>query len=440
MGIRAIIFGELRFPPRQAAVWRGLTADPREHSWPEFFQGDERPSTVGAIFDACASFNEVTGPCFFFLDESAEGVRVRAWLDEEQFEPWVKRLAASCEAAHRLDGRGEFIFVGADDRRGIRMTLGSSIALDDILLQGEAEDHYSDALAEVFELSRGKLFGPSAVWIASPPTSDPHLGGKPLLSGLEFAEDQLFVSYRGSLDAQDLILSVETAEPFATDVARACLSTLMAAIEYGAAGGAHFSPSVGRAQALDPFPPPGEKLDELSFHLRVQGVAPRFLRFAIEHLRTLGTINLMAINGSLPLDGTELSVQEIQVGAWFSSATAYLEEWPNPGFRVVERSAMESVAIVTFQTPPSAKARARLEALVLDWIALLMPSLSKTMGSVDPRDIDLSAPFRWDTQSLAVRMGAFPFAPGPSRAVLVNMMSRYHESIEPIEQLELGLT
>jgi hypothetical protein len=116
--------------------------------------------------------------------------------------------------------------------------------------------------------------------------------------------------------------------------------------------------------------------------LRIAGVAPKFMRTVVEELRVAGMdqpVTSMQVVGSLPLDPTAMSVREGQVKAWLDDPTAYLEPWPNP------------------QLPSFGSSKSEFRAAY----------------------------------------PVFDYARAPARAILSNMLVRFHERVVPLVAAEV---
>lgn len=440
MGTRVMIFGELQFPPKQGAVWRGLRIDPEAFAWPAFFRGNFRDQTVREIFEACSELNELAGASFFYLTDDGDKVKVRAWLEEEYFDRWSKRVAAAFERAHVLEATGEIMFLGADDRSGIRMTVSGAPHMDSVRLYGHLEDVYARELAEVFELSRGKMFGPSVVFLAAPAASDPMPSEGPLLDGLEFVDDALFVSYRGSLESQELEIRLELESPIPSGSATPFVESIIDAIARGGAGGAHFAPSAGEVEKLDgTWRGAKSKGPSLAFTLGVRGVSPRFLRNVVEILSGVGEVRQLAISGSLALDDTELTVREDRIRTWLSDPTAYLEEWSRPGFVVREAPSRAARVEIVCAESLGIRVRPKLKRVLEGWMPSIAHYVSKAGNAVEPAQVDWKPKIEFDGKHAVAVFKKFPFAKAPARAVLVNLLSRFHDTVTPIRSVTAGL-
>jgi hypothetical protein len=287
------------------------------------------------------------------------------------------------------------------------------------------------------------MFGPSAVLIAAPRSvPPPPLESAPLLEGLEFVHEGLFVSYRGSLDAQQLDFAVSLHTPVLPARAVHAMTLVVDAINLGAAGGAHFPPWAGHAEALDGFRPRRTKTTELAFSINVAGVAPAFLRNVIELLREAGDIEQLSVNGSLPLDDTELSVQEHVLAGWLADTDAYPEAWLRPGFDVGRGAAPKrgrSLVSVELLGAPQARTKAAFEKLVTTWLGIIATYVGRDGRPVDPAKARPQVTIEASGKHLHVFLDGFPFAPAPAEAILVNMLAGFHARTAKVAKVGLAL-
>src|SRR5687768_5140682 len=132
------------------------------------------------------------------------------------------------------------------------------------------------------------------------------------------AGGRLRVAYRGSVDPQRVRLDVALAAPDPAARVSFALMSIVEAIGRGAAGGAELEAALGKATwAAGPLPAhPPAALPQLSFEIDVQAVSPLFLRHVVESIAAVAQVTAMSVVGSLPLDGSALSVREADVVRW----------------------------------------------------------------------------------------------------------------------------
>ncbi|KYF77670.1 hypothetical protein BE20_09080 [Sorangium cellulosum] len=260
----------------------------------------------------------------------------------------------------------------------------------------------------------------------------------PILDGLEFTQAGLRVRYRASLDPQIVTISVTTQGATTFPYAQIILRKLLTSINAGSAGGSRFPPTAGAAVVVDESP----DLHGPSYvwKVRLAAVDPLFLRTMVEELRYAGAghpVTSMEIAGSLPLDDTALSVREDDVKRWLDDPGAYLEEWPNPGFPIVERGRWAMFRL-RLDAQITGELRRKLDLVALGWLEAVSSYLWAT-GEYEAGNIDRCMPrcgSSKDEFSAAYR--DFYFSPVPARARLVNALSRFHHTVAPIALAEIS--
>lgn len=436
-----MVFGELRFPAGHVAAWRGLPFEAGPSGWPAFFGDEPRTGTVDEALSACGELNDVPGPSFFFLAEAPDRVRLRAWLEPEDFERWAKPLAAAVEATSAIGASGQVFFVAEASRHGVRLVLGEGDRprFEEIKLTGADEEAHVKDIEGVFELSRAKMFGPSVVLLAAAPIRDTIIEVKePLLEGLEFVADDLYVSYRASTRAQDLDVQVLVPRASKTRGLGAQLAQFVDGINRGAAGGKHFAPSLGAAEILERRRTTSSEGTRHQFTIHVASMSPLALRSLVELLSRVAPVTQMAINGSLPLDDSELSVREEDLRPWFSDRAAYPGEWPAPGFVLRETTEAALAFRVELERPLSTAHRAALRELVRSFLQQIAHYASEPGCDAPPAGS--SAPtLVLKPREVLGELCAFPWVRAPARALFVNMLARFHETRAPIVAVELAL-
>ena len=129
-GYEACIFGELVFPgladaARQAqAEWRCTRLDPDAiDDWPEAFQHGQRPRgsvtgqndedtlTIGQWLDDCARYERSGTRHFLEFSEGAATVRVRGFLEEDDFDAYRRQLVTMFRLASAVGARGTLTLV-----------------------------------------------------------------------------------------------------------------------------------------------------------------------------------------------------------------------------------------------------------------------------------------------------------------------------------------
>ena len=268
----------------------------------------------------------------------------------------------------------------------------------------------------------------------------------PLLNDLDFVRDHLSVAYRGSETPQELTIRVRVTEARRGAFGPRFIVTLRDLILCGAAGGHHFSPATGAAELLSgPEYPEGEG-PEFEWILRVDGVSPLFLRSVVEALRLSGgwenPVIEMSLFGSLPLDASELSVNEAHIKAWLDDPLAYVQEWPTPGFPISEREAFGASLRIRLADKLDKASQDLLQAACLQWIAgtyNYMNLHGEPILDAPERLSRLMPKFAVTKRELRAFYEEFTRSRVPARAVIVNLLTRFHLTVCPIEDVQLAL-
>lgn len=261
-----------------------------------------------------------------------------------------------------------------------------------------------------------------------------------MLSRLDFARSRLAVRYRGSATPQQVEIHVVTDHPPDLAFAPAALAFLVEAVNLGGAGGSEFPPSVGAATILSgPLGIAG--VTHTVWHLQVAGVSPFFVRTLVERLGDPGPgamVTSMTIFGSLPLDGSALSVTEGTVLSWLGDDDAHPGTWRESGFEIRDRF-IPSGACVRVRVADAVDHDCLLHftRIIEIWNQVI---LSVVNSSGEYQGVaDATPRMSRSNSELAAGYDAFDFYRSPVRATLVNMLTRFHEQVTPILEAELAL-
>lgn len=266
------------------------------------------------------------------------------------------------------------------------------------------------------------------------------------------ARPDLVVSYRASPDPQDLAIQVTVAGPPQIPVAHFAMRTIVDAINYGAAGGSLFHPTLSAAECLSgPFdaPPTGTHYSPPSLRyawvVRVAAVAPVFMRTVVEELAICGAeqpVTSMRVVGSLPLDQGPLSVRDEQVLSFIADPTAYVDDWPSPGFPVEagDRGAddVEGSLRIELADPITAAVRESLEQVAFTWINVVHLYIDNHGRKILFNPQKTLPRFGQSKTEFRAYYPDFRWVSGPSRAAMSNMLSRFHHTVAPIVAAEIG--
>lgn len=253
----------------------------------------------------------------------------------------------------------------------------------------------------------------------------------------------LHVAYRGSLEPQELSIEVETSGKAREPAGPAIVAAFLMAVNLGAAGSDDFPPSAGHAELVGgPWKEPESLGPRYHYVVRVAGVSPRFLRTLVDSLATIGhrgrRTTRVCLRGSLPCDGTALSVTQAQLQAWLDEGTGYVRRWPEVPFPLtfVDASGMEIRALAGGKV--TAKVREAFEGVCLWWMNVVQDH-----PDTEGRPVDLAVPGRFPKVSrhqdeLVASYAVFRHHRPPAVDVLVNMLVRFHETVVPLARVEIG--
>lgn len=268
----------------------------------------------------------------------------------------------------------------------------------------------------------------------------------PLLDDLDFVQTGLSVSYRGSVEPQTLTIYVGTEGQQEAAYGPRFITTLINVINAGGAGGAHFHPAQGLAELLSGPTYPDAEGPQFNWDIRVAGVSPLFIRNIVEALRLSGGLDnptqVMSIRGSLPLDATELSVGETEVKAWLDDPLVYVGEWPEPGFPIREREILGASLRIVLGKDLNAQTEDQLRGVCLQWLAATYNYVNEYGEPIldEPDRIARLLPkFGATKRELRAFFEEFTRIRAPSRAMIVNMLARFHALVLPIEEVEIAL-
>jgi hypothetical protein len=117
------IFGELALDARQMEAWRELPLDVSAFGdWPEAFQwkelgDDDEPVTIGTWIDDFSRYERGGKRTFIHFDTSPTCLRLRALVDEPEYDRYRRQLAAMFRLAGQVGGRGDLTFASAPEER-----------------------------------------------------------------------------------------------------------------------------------------------------------------------------------------------------------------------------------------------------------------------------------------------------------------------------------
>lgn len=258
----------------------------------------------------------------------------------------------------------------------------------------------------------------------------------PILNALDFANKNLTVHYRGSLEPQELEIAVETGGPTQFDTAAIVMEIVSAVVNFGGAGSSVFPPTAGKWEVKKAPLPKAKKGPNYKWLVEVAGVAPIYMRTIVEKLRAAGhaaPVKAMRIVGSLPSDRGRNTITEDDVRNWLEDPRAYPEQWVDPGFPLLVRDATNNSVSVTLDVgkPIGPKMNDRLKELFIRW-----KSATDEYVGVDGQSVhalhQLFPKFANTKTQFRAAIDSFIHVMVPSRNVLINMLSRFHTETAPI--------
>ncbi|WP_437765659.1 hypothetical protein WMF27_28740 [Sorangium sp. So ce281] len=267
----------------------------------------------------------------------------------------------------------------------------------------------------------------------------------PLLDALDFVKTDLVVRYRASAEPQELSIDVKLARKAGKERAPQIVASLIDTITFGAAGGAEFAPWLGDAELISgPWDPPESLGPSLSYRLRVAAASPLYIRSMVENLRGVGfrsKVKSMSILGSLAPDASPLSVHEGHVRAWLDDPTAHCGAWPEVPFPLKTRRTDETAELrVVLAKGLTPKLREDLEVLSYAWLNAVDDYVDEDGEQVDLHRIDLRFPTFGRTKTeFRASFKEFLHVREPSRAVLSNMLVRFHHRVAKIAEAEIAV-
>ncbi|MBX3222290.1 MAG: hypothetical protein KF795_17355 [Labilithrix sp.] len=257
----------------------------------------------------------------------------------------------------------------------------------------------------------------------------------------------LDVAYRGSVEPQILDVGVKLGGPAEVPLAPWAIGALVECVNRGLAGGSDFAPEEGHAMleagptGEGATPAPGELGPDYAFRLSVAGMSPRFVRVIAEHLAASGhphPVRALSIVGSLPTDGSALSVRENLLAGWLDDPAAYPGVCREPGFPVVTRSIPRGATMrVTLAGGRMDDVARELEETFSAWQSAVLTypnARQEGRGVMDPH-----GSFARTRTELYAKVSLFDHAREPARAALINALARFHRVVAPLSSVEIAM-
>jgi hypothetical protein len=261
---------------------------------------------------------------------------------------------------------------------------------------------------------------------------------------LEFVQSALTVSYRASAEPQVLEIRLSTAALPAMPFGPGEMLAMTRLVQWGAAGGADFSPTKGAAKVVSGSVPTVDKqplvATDYEWEVEVAGVCPLFIRTIVEHLAISGSPHLvksMSIHGRLPPDGSPLSVTEQDVRKWIEDPAAYPGEWKAP-FEIEDKRIGKGAALrVKLAGAVDANVFTQFGGLVGYWTVAVQKFFDHTAtkhGGLTAVPTKKQGP-----NECSANWKFFDIVQEPARRTLNNMLVRFHETVAPIAEVTLSL-
>lgn len=252
-----------------------------------------------------------------------------------------------------------------------------------------------------------------------------------------FAEENLSVMYRGSLQPQQVAISIEI-DPAYRKPKADTLYWISVISESGMIGGADFPPEAGSIRAIEDF---GEGSgSRRSGVIEVTAMSPWFVRNIANYLVRSAEVRSMTIDGTLAPDGGPLSVDTAAMRRWMKNRTdAYVGRWPELGFDLIEISTPGKLSLkLGLRENVTRDHIETLELALANWGSSLRYYPSRNKKSSGTMQVDQK--IARTKREIRAGKSRFDFVPGPSANLLLNGLSALNRRGElPIETVELAI-
>ena len=248
------------------------------------------------------------------------------------------------------------------------------------------------------------------------------------------------LSYRGDIGEQTLDITMSFRKPVVDGMPEAQMSQVAKHMTMGVAGGSEFAPELSTARhELGPLQRAEGRGKSANYHWRfaVRGISARYMVHLISRMRFAAHEDAqeMTILGSLKPDSTSASIKAAEVAAAIISHDQWAGAFASPGFRIVDVDTEKGVSIglKTVKVIRAASVAA-FSSYLGEWVdaVAMMPKVGG-FGA-----FQASSPSGKDRSEMSVRYESFPIASRPARDQLVNFLIRYHQTVCPLAQVELG--
>lgn len=267
------------------------------------------------------------------------------------------------------------------------------------------------------------------------------------MSSLDFSGTALQVAYRESPEPQTLALHIKIAREPVAPYVNVAVANIVDAIQLGAAGGRVFDPRAGQARVLNgPMTDEEAVGDEHHFTLEVVGVARTFMRNVVEQLSLSGVgypVTTISVVGSVPTDQSDRSVTTPIIQYWLANAKDYPEAWGQWPFRVIDGGRHphddRTELRVLLDGLLTADTRQRLEELCQHWVNFIQLYRNERGGEVQLNPHKSLPAFGQAKDELRAFFPEFLWTSQSAKAVLLNMLTRFHHEQNAILEVEVAL-
>ena len=252
---------------------------------------------------------------------------------------------------------------------------------------------------------------------------------------MRYATTDLHVSYQASTEPQELRFSV-TINPKYGRIESGLFKILQFG-KLGYIGGAEFPPEAGLIEGSRDLDVTSNETEK-HFRVTVAALSPVFLRNVIQELSFGPKVTSMNVVGTLPLDGSPLSVDSKRARSWFDNQTTYFpDRWSQLGYELSESPSNSGVQLTVKLLEDVNQEHVDL----LEWVLSAWP-----LGLYPKRD--LSSEGGMDVQQRIartkreIRMGKreFDFSPKPAADLLLNSLCALKRRGQlPIESVSLAI-
>ncbi len=268
----------------------------------------------------------------------------------------------------------------------------------------------------------------------------------PLFKNMDFVQHGLHVRYRSDARPQKVFLDISTTGLADQPLAEGFVLSLGDTVAHGGGGSDLFPPTAGYLRKLGPPPKQRMRGPDYHFELEVAGVAPVFVRHAIQALRSVGfdqLVTSLSWVGELPLDDGPMSVTEVEMKRWLDDPDVFIRMWPKPPFPIVRRGTTKGATVrLELGKKPNKDEAFELEERLQNYLVECEQLVDADGRQVDPESYpppeEIWKFARGKTEVVA-RASHFPWRRDAGYELLVNYLCNLHETVVPILEAEIAL-